>query len=128
MKLSEIRPTLDEHEAGTWMDVCDEFGEKSDIKFLVVGPDSETWQKIEMMINRDSLEAAASGEPSKRARHDYLAMAVKDWENVDGDDGNPKEFDRDEVREFYRTRPYEAARVDKWLAKRKNFMPPNSKD
>tara|TARA_R110000850_G_scaffold178071_1_gene304002 strand:+ start:91 stop:501 length:411 start_codon:yes stop_codon:yes gene_type:complete len=100
-------------------------GDYTEVFLTVSGEDSRAWAEAKLECHRKSRDATIANEMDEHKKNlfiaEALADAVIDWRGVDDKDGNPLNFDRALLAEFFfNTKPV-ADQVDRFIVNRSNF-------
>ncbi|WP_275788593.1 hypothetical protein [Pararhizobium gei] len=127
MDLNDVLANVTDQDRGRELTIVNPWtGEQTDMKFWIVGPDSDTQRRsrIEMM---DELADAAdddgkvSGEQREAARLNSLAKCVLRWDVKQG--GEPLPFGQKNILRVFRAGAWIQAQVDAFAGDRANFRP-----
>lgn len=123
MDLKEFN-TRDAHDEGAEIQIRNQFGELTDLFITVVGMDSKLWRSIDAERNRKVVQRLIDKTQVDTLNDDtpeYLAKASIAWRGAT-QDGEPVEFSQAAAAELYRSAPYIADQVDRFIGKRANFI------
>lgn len=107
--MADLSMIKDRIQNAAWLTICTPSGEKTDIEFLVAGPDSDEFRKAEDRLSNQTARRAIQ-RPGKalrltaeelKERNQELLMAVTlDWKNVSFN-GEELPFTKENLRVIY---------------------------
>jgi len=108
--------TLEVHEKGAEMQVCNEFGEKLDMFLILKGLDSKAWRGLMSQASLKKLEGADEIEVIAES----LSKITVGWRGFTSK-GKELKFSKEKAKQLYMNAPYLQGQVDKFITDRKNF-------
>ena len=126
MQIEEIKANIADQDRGAWLDIVDPVkGEPTGMRFLIVGPDSETAHRARLRLADELAEMAdidgrVSAENREEARRNSLAALVLKWEGVE-EDGKPVPFNTRNLVTLLKVLWIEE-QADAFAGDRRNFM------
>jgi hypothetical protein len=115
--------TADSHDAGSEINIRDQFGKLTDCFITVVGMDSKIWRQIEADRNRRLVAKLIKPDDAAQESDsaETLAKATIAWRGfTDGE--SQYDFSQEKAVLLYRSAPYIADQVDRFIGKRANFI------
>lgn len=127
MDLSDVLANVADQDRGRELTIVNPWtGEKTDMKFWIAGPDSDTQRRARIAMMDELAEAAnadgtVSPEAREAARLNCLAKCVLRWDVAEG--GQPLSFGQKNLLRVFRAGDWIQAQVDAFAGNRAHFGP-----